>query len=146
MSVAGKTGGCVSIHNPKIVLIVAVLILLVVAALWGVLTYGVAYPFLPSEGNTPGAADVWTTLLVLAIGLLAGYLGSRYLLHSREPPGGIWTVLAAGVGGAWLGGLLPSPGYLRWQNINVAGAIVLAFALVVGVGRLSAYRHSRGGK
>ncbi len=132
-----------SIHNPKITLAVVVLILLVVTALWGLLTYGVEYLILPPGEGTPRAAGAWGTPTVLAIGLLAGYVSGRYLTRKREPPGGIWTVLAAGVGGAWLGGALPCPGCWRWQDVNVAGSIVLAFALAVGVGRIGAYWYSR---
>jgi len=80
----------------------------------------------------------------VAIGLLAGRGSGRYLVRGREPPGGVWTILAAGVSGAWLGGILPYPGW-RWLDINVVGSIVLAFALAVGVGRIGAHWRGKGG-
>lgn len=131
------------IRDPKVVLGVVVLILLTVTALWGLLTYGLERLISRPAGELPGAARAWGTLAVLGTGLVAGYVSRRYLMRGHEPPGGIWTVLAAGVGGAWLGGVLPCPGCWRWQDINVAGSIVLAFMLAVGVGRISACWYNK---
>jgi len=129
----------VSTRDPKLSLGGVVLILLVITALWGLLTYGLEYLAPPPTGESAETTGTWSAPVVLAIGLLAGYVSGRYLMQGREPPGGIWTTLAAGVGGAWLGGILPCPGCWRWQDINVAGSIVLAFGLAMGVGRIGAY-------
>jgi len=119
------------------ILAVVILILVAVVALWGLLTYGEYLLPLPVR-KLPWAGRAWNTLVIIGIGLLAGWISVRYLLRECEPPGGIWTSLAAGLGGAWLGGGLSWPGCWRWRDINVVASIVLAFVLAAGFGRLSA--------
>jgi len=126
-----------SLRNPKVVLGAIVLILLAITALWGVSTYGLRYLLPLPLGESREDTGTWSALVVVAIGLVAGWVSVRYLMRMRELPGGVWTALASGVGGAWLGGILPCPEYCRWLDINIVGSIVLAFALAVGVGRLS---------
>jgi len=125
-----------SLRNPRVVLGVIVFILLAIAALWGLSTYGLRFLVPLSGRGSLGAGGTWSALVVVAIGLVAGWVSTRYMMRRRELPGGVWTALASGVGGAWLGGILPCPEYFRWLDINIAGSIVLAFALAVGVGRI----------
>lgn len=125
-----------SFRNPRVVLGVIVFILLVIVALWGLSTYGLGYLVPLPVRRAPQSAGTWSALVVVAIGLVAGWVSVRYMMRRRELPGGVWTALASGVGGAWLGGILPCPEYFRWLDINVVGSIVLAFALAVGVGRI----------
>ena len=133
-----------SIRDPQVILGVVMLILLTITVLWGLLTYGMGSLIPSPTEEPPGAANVWSTPVILTIGLLSGYASSKYLVQGREPPGGIWTTLAAGVSGAWLGGALPCPGCWRWLDTNVAGSIVLAFVLTVGVGRIGARWYDKG--
>jgi hypothetical protein len=133
-----------SLRNPKVVLGVVIFILLAITALWGLSTYGLGHLIPPSVRESPGAAGTWSALVVVVIGLLAGWVSIRYLMRRRELPGGMWTALASGVGGAWLGGILPCPEYCRWLDINVVGSIVLAFALAVGVGRIIIHWRGKG--
>lgn len=128
-----------SFRNPRVVLGVLVFILLAIVALWGLSTYGLGFLIPLSVRRASQSAGTWSALVVVAIGLIAGWISIRYMMRRRELPGGVWTALASGVGGAWLGGILPCPGYLRWLDINVPGSIVLAFALAVGVGRIIIY-------
>ncbi|MCP4543335.1 MAG: hypothetical protein GY832_39985 [Chloroflexi bacterium] len=130
-----------SIRDPQVIIAVVVLVLLTIVVLWGLLT---GSPIPSPTKESPKAADIWSTPVVLTIGLLSGYVSSKYLIQEREPPGGIWTTLAAGVSGAWLGGALPSPGHWRWLNVNVAGSIILAFVLTVGIGRIGAHWYEKG--
>ncbi len=132
-----------SFRNPRVVLGVIVFILLVITALWGLSTYGLGY-FIPlSVRGAPQPAGTWSALLVVVIGLIAGWVSVKYTMKKRELPGGVWTALASGVGGAWLGGILPCPEYFRWLDINVLGSLVLAFALAVGVGRIVIHWRSK---
>ena len=133
-----------SIRDPQVILSVVMLIVLTIIVLWGLLTYGMGSPIPSPTEESPGAAGMRGTPVVLTIGLLSGYVSSRRLVQGREPPGGIWTTLAVGVSGAWLGGALPCPGRWRWLDVNVAGSIVLAFVLTVGVGRISAHWYNKG--
>lgn len=126
------------------ILSVVIFILLAITALWGLSTYGMGHLVSPSVRESAGAAGTWSALVVVAIGLIAGWVSVRYMMRRRELPGGVWTALASGVGGAWLGGILPCPEYFRWLDINVAGSIVLAFALAVGVGRIIIHWRSKG--
>lgn len=132
-----------SLRNPKVVLGAIVLILLAITALWGVSTYGLKYLLPLPLGKPREDAGTWSALVVVAIGLVAGWISTRYLMRRRELPGGVWTAMASGVGGAWLGGILPCPEYFRWLDINIAGSLVLAFALAVGVGRIVIYWRGR---
>ncbi len=134
-----------SFRNPKVVLGVIVFILLAITALWGLSTYGLRYLIPFSVEESPGAAGTWSALVVVAVGLLAGWVSGRHLVRGREPPGGVWTALASGVGGAWLGGILPCPEYCRWLDINVVGSVVLAFALAAGVGLIGTHWRGKGG-
>ncbi len=129
-----------SIRDLQVILGVVILVLLTIIVLWGALT-GSLIPS-PTE-ESQGAADIRNTPAILTIGLLSGYVSSRYLKQGRKPPGGIWTTLATGVSGAWLGGALPSPGHWRWLDINVAGSIILAFVLTVGIGHISAHWYKK---
>lgn len=132
-----------SFRNPRVVLGVIVFILLATAALWGLSTYGLGY-FVPlSGGGASRPTGTWSALLVVAIGLIAGWVSVRYMMRRRELPGGVWTALASGVGGAWLGGILPCPEYFRWLDINILGSLVLAFALAVGLGRIIIHWRSK---
>lgn len=124
---------------------IVVVILLAAATLWGVLTYRLENSASPHAGGSPAAADVWSTLVVLAIGLLAGYLIRRCLMPRRELLGGVWVVLTGGVGGAQLGGALPSPDWWRWHDVNIPGSIILALVLAVGMGWLGTRWGRTGG-
>jgi uncharacterized membrane protein YeaQ/YmgE (transglycosylase-associated protein family) len=132
--------------DPKAIIGVMVLVLLGVAALWGFLTYGPMSLVSLPVGGSPAAAEAWSAPAVLVIGLLAGWVSSRFLAGKGKPPGGIWSTLAAGVSGAYLGGILPSPWIWSWLNVNILGSIILSLMLAVGVERLGGHWCGKKGK
>lgn len=132
-----------SFRHPRVVLGAIVFILLAITALGGLFTYGLGYFAPPLPQGFPRLTEAWSALVEVVIGLVAGWLSARYLMGGHKLPGGMWTALASGVGGAWLGGILPCPEGWRWLDINVAGSIVLAFALAAGVGRIIIYWHGK---
>jgi len=124
-------------YRHKIALGILASILIVASGLWGLLTYRlVGFRFaLPGEG--PDGVGAWGVLLILAIGLGIGWMAMRCVTCSREPPGGIWTMLIAGVFGAWLGGVLVGKWGWGWRGVNLIGSPIVAFGLAWGVGQIS---------
>jgi len=134
------------VKTGRVLGVVVLILLLVIITLWGLLTYGLGYlPPLP-VAESSGTRATWSALVVVVVGLLAGWISGRCLVRGRRPPGSMWVALAAGVGGAWLGGVLLGPGYWRWLDINVVGLIVVSFALAVGVEGIVVYWYGRKGR
>jgi uncharacterized membrane protein YeaQ/YmgE (transglycosylase-associated protein family) len=80
-------------------------------------------------------ASGWGSLLILTVGLAVGCATWWYVIGRKELPGGIWTMLVAGVLGAWLGGVFLGSWGLVWEKVNLVGSAIIAFALAWGEGR-----------
>jgi len=140
-----------SSRHPKAILGLLVLTILIATILWGVLTYWLdRLNLAPSQSRQPdaGAASSsgkWAGLVILAVGLLAGWVSGKFLVRGQQWPGVIWTTLLTGVGGAWIGSVLPWLAPWTWHGVNVLGAIGLAFLLSWVAGELSSHRRGRKG-
>lgn len=126
----------------RVILGVLASILIAVTGLWGLFTYGPGGLSLPPSGRVGGTGG-WDIPLILAIGLAIGWVTRRRVMGRRELPGGIWTMLTAGVLGAWLGGTLVGNWGWVWKGVNVIGSLIIAFALTWGVGQSLAHLWGR---
>ena len=132
-------------YSYKVILSILISILIAASGLWGLLTYrpgGLRFALLHRAPNGMGG---WDAILILTIGVLAGWVTKRYILRRWRLPGSIWTTLAAGVSGAWLGGILPDAWGWVEGGINIPGSIVIAFGMAWAVGQIAArLRKGRG--
>lgn len=127
----------------RVILGVLASILIAATGLWGLFAYGPARISFPSSSRVRSAGG-WDIPLILAIGLAIGWVTRRHVMGRGELPGGIWTMLMAGVLGAWLGGTLVGNWGWVWKGVNLIGSLVIAFALTWGVGQGLAHLWGRG--
>jgi hypothetical protein len=132
-------------RDPKVVLGTVILVLLTATALWGVLTYELERSpsiISPATGS-PEARRVWGPGAALVVALLLGHVSGRYLAQQHLLSIGWWAVMAAGVIGFSVGGILPWPACWRWGGINLIGSLSVSLLMAVGVGRICACSSSK---
>ncbi|MEA3345291.1 MAG: hypothetical protein U9Q78_03465 [Chloroflexota bacterium] len=111
-------------------------ILIVASGLWGLLTYRLDLR-LELLHRVPSDVSGWGAIIILAIGVIVGWVTKEHILRRWELPGSIWTTSAAGVGGAWLGSILPSALGLTKEWVNIIGSIIVAFGMAWTVGQIA---------
>jgi len=126
----------------KVVLGILASVLVAATGLWSLFAYWPDRLSFTLSGRLSDATR-WGTLLILAIGLAVGWATRWCLIGRKELPGGVWTALAAGVVGAWLGGTFLGNWGWVWERVNLIGSLVIALVLAWGGGRILAYLQGR---